>query len=156
MASSTTSIELDLPYQKLKVRCKRLSGAKLPTKVNPQAVGYDIYAFEDKTLYPFKLTTIDTGCAFEPPKGYYLRLVGVSELSKVHNVHCTEGTIDPDYRGNVKVQLQTHAMKEHRITIGSRIAQLVLTPLPDWEIRPTLDLTPTERGDKAFGEMDKQ
>ena len=141
----------DLP---LIVKCKLEKNARLPYKVNAKAVGHDVYAYETKTLHPFIATKVSTGCAFEPPPGYYLRQIGVSQLVTVSNIHCTEGTLDSDFRGISQVILENHNNRDVILPMGTRIAQIVLVTQPNWKVLPSVDLTPTDRGTRGFGEMD--
>lgn len=144
-----------------------VDGAKLPQRNHPTDAGIDIYSLEDVVLNAGTTTAIRTGVAIELPKGFYARLVATSGNSLKTPLRVIEGTIDQDYRGEIKVIVDVRALEFKRdpqngqgfviptqeffVPKGSKIAQLIVTTQPSFDIEGIQDLTDTERGDKGFG-----
>lgn len=128
-------------------------GLPPPAYATDGAAGMDVVAAEDATLQPGARAAIATGFALAIPPGYEVQVRPRSGLALKHGVTClnTPGTIDSDYRGEVKVILVNHGQEQFRIERGDRIAQLVPAPV----LRATLDnvvtLDDTSRGVGGFG-----
>lgn len=144
----------------MKLKIKRLTGtAKLPTKAHPSDAGFDLYADESKCLLPCdiredkKAHKISTGVAVEIPNGYYGRVVPRSGLTTKTGLRVEEGTIDSGYRGEIKVMCDSHQF--YYMDQGERIAQLIIQPLPAFEIEEVEELGVGERGQKGFGSSGK-
>jgi dUTP pyrophosphatase len=141
---------------KVAVRIKRLphgEGLALPAYATPGAAGMDVLAAEDVTLEPGGRHALATGLAVAIPKGYEIQVRPRSGLALKHGISVpnTPGTIDSDYRGELKVILINHGTEPFAIARGDRIAQLVLAPVTraQWEEAAELDVT--ERGAGGFG-----
>lgn len=147
----------DLPQLKFK---KLYPEAQIPRRWTPDAVGLDVHAYLvsetgrllKATIPPSSTRNIGTGLLIEPPRGYYVSVVPRSGLG-VHSITVTNspGTIDPDYRGELKVLVYNGGIENVYIEHGMRIAQLILMPVFRYEIVEAAELSPTERGDRGFG-----
>ncbi len=138
------------------VRIKRLPhghGLDLPAYATDGAAGMDVVAAEDVTLHPGARGAVATGFAVAIPAGYEIQVRPRSGLALKHGITVpnTPGTIDSDYRGELKVILINHSTDDFAIRRGDRIAQLVLAPvtLAGWEEADDLD--ETARGEGGFG-----
>jgi len=130
---------------------------QLPAYETDLAAGADLRAAvsEDQpmTLAPQERALVPTGFAMALPAGYEAQIRPRSGLAYKHGVTClnTPGTIDADYRGEVKVLLINHGQEPFTITRGERIAQMVIAPItqPNFQCVETLD--DTARGEGGFG-----
>jgi dUTP pyrophosphatase len=128
-------------------------GLPLPAYATSGAAGMDIVAAEDVTLAPGARGAIATGFAIAIPEGYEVQVRPRSGLALKHGITClnTPGTIDADYRGEIKVILANLGSDPFEVKRGERIAQLVpavVTPATMVEV-DTLDAT--ARGGGGFG-----
>jgi dUTP pyrophosphatase len=125
----------------------------LPAYATAGAAGLDVVAAEDCTLAPGARHAVATGFALAIPEGYEVQVRPRSGLALKHGITClnTPGTIDSDYRGEVKVILVNLGQEPFAVRRGERIAQLVPAPV----LRATLDevgsLDETARGSGGFG-----
>jgi dUTP pyrophosphatase len=138
------------------VRLKRLphgQGLALPAYTTPGAAGMDVLAAEDVTLAPGARHAISTGFAVAIPEGYEIQVRPRSGLALKHGVSVpnTPGTIDSDYRGELKVILINHGAESFAIARGDRIAQLVLAPVTQAAWEEVAELDDTARGTGGFG-----
>jgi dUTP pyrophosphatase len=142
----------------LEVKIRRLPGAEdlpLPTYQSKDAVGMDLHAAvtADVPLAPGATVAIPCGFAMALPSGYEAQIRPRSGLAAKNAISLvnTPGTIDPDYRGEVKVLLINHGKEPFVITRGMRIAQMVVMPVPRIAWAVVEELPPTPRGDGGFG-----
>ena len=140
----------------IKIALKRLphgEGLPLPSYASPGAAGMDVVAAEDLTLVPGARHAVATGFAVAIPEGYEVQVRPRSGLALKHGITClnTPGTIDHDYRGEVKVILANLGADPFEVRRGERIAQLVPAPVQRAAFRETADLDETERGAGGFG-----
>lgn len=128
------------------------NGAKLVKGTNNSA-GYDVVASEDITLKPWQSSMVSTNLFIEIEEGYEGQLRSRSSLSTKHRLILLNGigTIDSDYRGEVKVPLLNLGNEEYQINKGDRIAQLVFNKLVDVEQLDVERLEESERGKGGFG-----
>lgn len=138
------------------VRIMRLPhGADLPfpAYATAGAAGMDVVAAEACVLQPGERHAVATGFALAIPEGFEIQVRPRSGLALKHGITVpnTPGTIDCDYRGELKVILINHGPESFAIARGDRIAQLVLAPVVQarWEEADTLDAT--DRGAGGFG-----
>lgn len=134
----------------MKVRYVKLRpNAKEPVRTTEGAVGYDLYCAEKGIIYPHQIAIIPTGIAIELPKGYEAQIRGRSGLA-VRGILVHTGTIDSDYRGEIKV-IVYNLGKSFSYDEDTRIAQLVINKieLPEFMLVDTL--SETERGEKGLG-----
>jgi len=138
------------------VRIKRLphgEGLDLPRYATPGAAGMDVLAAEDVTLAPGARHAVATGFSVAIPAGYEIQVRPRSGLALRHGISVpnTPGTIDSDYRGELKVILINHASEAFAIARGDRIAQLVLAPVTQAAWEEVSELDDTARGTGGFG-----
>lgn len=132
----------------MKLNVKRLTEtAKLPQRAHDTDAGFDIYADEDVELTESQL--VSTGIAIEIPDYCYGRLKGRSGLTSKTPLRVQEGTIDADYRGEIKVMCDIKA--PYKINKGDRIAQLIIQELPFVYVVEVDELSDTDRGFGGFG-----
>jgi len=138
------------------VAIKRLAnggGLPLPAYATEGAAGLDIVAAESMTLKPGRRHAVATGFAVAIPPGFEIQVRPRSGLALNHGVTClnTPGTIDSDYRGEVKVILANLGDEYFEVKRGERIAQLVLAPVIRTGLQEVDDLDATPRGAGGFG-----
>jgi dUTP pyrophosphatase len=130
-------------------------GLELPAYATPHAAGMDLRAAvaEPMTLKPLERALVPTGLAMAIPAGYEGQVRPRSGLALKHGLTClnTPGTIDADYRGEVKVLLVNLGHEAFTIQRGERIAQLVLAAHASAEWQAVESLPATERGEGGFG-----
>lgn len=132
-------------------------GLAVPKFETVLAAGADLRAAVEAhapmTLKPGARALIPTGFAMALPAGYEAQIRPRSGLAYKHGVTClnTPGTIDADYRGEVKILLINHGTEDFVITRGERVAQMVIAPItqPDFEV--VTELSDTVRGAGGFG-----
>ena len=137
------------------IRIKAEKGAVLPQYQTRGAAGADISAYltRSETLRPGEYKAIPTGLYMEIPEGYEVQVRPRSGLAFKHGVTVLNapGTIDSDYRGEVKVILINHSDEPFVINNGDRIAQIVVAPVSRLPFEEVRDLSETERGEGGFG-----
>jgi len=138
------------------VRIRRLphgDGLPLPAYATPGAAGMDVVAAEDVTLAPGARHAVATGFSLAIPEGYEIQVRPRSGLALKHGITVpnTPGTIDSDYRGELKVILINHGAEPFPVHRGDRIAQLVLAPVTLALWQEVAELDQTERGSGGFG-----
>ena len=142
---------LELPVQVL----PHGVGLALPAYQTDHAAGLDLRAAVDHavTLSPGGRSLIPTGLALAIPPGHEGQVRPRSGLALRHGLTClnTPGTIDADYRGEVKVLLINHGQEPCTIARGDRIAQLIIAPVTRADLTVVPQLPATERGDGGFG-----
>jgi dUTP pyrophosphatase len=129
------------------------TGLPLPRYASEHAVGLDVTAAEELILQPGERHAVATGFAIEIPRGYEVQVRPRSGLAMKHGITClnTPGTIDSDYRGEVKVILVNLGQEPFEIRRGERIAQLVPAPVLRADFVEASELSETERGSGGFG-----
>lgn len=138
------------------VRIKRLPHGQdldLPAYATDGAAGMDVVAAEAVTLKPGQRHAVATGIAVAIPDGYEIQVRPRSGLALKHGISVpnTPGTIDSDYRGELKVIMINHGTDDFPIARGDRIAQLVLAPVTQAEWDEVEELDDTARGSGGFG-----
>ena len=128
-------------------------GLPLPSYASEGAAGLDVVAAEDLTLAPGARHAVATGFAIAIPPGYEVQVRPRSGLALKHGITClnTPGTIDFDYRGEVKVILANLGTEPFEVKRGERIAQLVPAPVLRAEFAEVESLDETHRGSGGFG-----
>ncbi len=142
----------------IRIKVKRLPSAKdieLPSYATPGSVGLDLRAaVDDKVvLEPGERALIPTGIILEIPEGYEGQIRPRSGLAvkKGITVLNSPGTIDADYRGEIKVILINLGEEKVEIKRGDRVAQLIIAPVVKADIEEVEDLSETVRGNGGFG-----
>ena len=125
----------------------------LPAYATDGAAGMDVVSAEHATLAPGARAAIATGFAIAIPAGYEVQVRPRSGLALKHGITClnTPGTIDSDYRGEVKVILANLGSEPFVIARGDRIAQLVPAPVQRATLDEVTELDDTLRGQGGFG-----
>ncbi|MCG6120646.1 MAG: dUTP diphosphatase [Blastomonas sp.] len=144
------------PLPPIAIRLKRLPhGAELPLPAyaTQGAAGMDVVAAEELDLMPGQRHAVATGFAMAIPDGYEVQVRPRSGLALKHGITVpnTPGTIDSDYRGELKVILINHGDAPFPIRRGDRIAQLVAAPVQRAQFAEVDDLDDTARGAGGFG-----
>lgn len=124
--------------------------AGIPSRQTPRSAGYDLCASECVTIAPGKRSLVPTGISICLPAGSYGRVAPRSGLS-VRGIDVGAGVIDEDYRGEVKVLLINNGSSDFVVSIGDRIAQLLVEPILYPGVRCVTDLEETQRGAGGFG-----
>lgn len=140
------------------VQINRLAGnedIELPRKMSELASGFDLYAsiHDEIVLRPGERTLVPTGFAIAMPAGLEAQIRPRSGLAFKHGITClnTPGTIDADYRGEIKVLLINLGQEPFTIKRNERIAQMVFQIVPDVTLRQVDELSETVRGAGGFG-----
>ena len=144
----------------VKVLIKRLSlDVKLPSYKSSGASGMDLMAFikSPVTIKPKTSFLIPTGLSLAFSKDYEVQIRPRSGLAAKNSMSVlnTPGTIDSDYRGEIKVILYNHGNNDFVVNNGDRIAQMILVPIVKMELEETNDLSETIRGEGGFGSTGK-
>ena len=140
----------------VEIQIKRLNhgaGLPLPSYESEGAAGMDICAAEGMTLRSGRRALVSTGFAFAIPAGYEIQVRPRSGLAIKHGISVlnTPGTIDSDYRGEVKVILANLGEEDFMLDRGDRIAQIVVAPVQQAKIAEGEELDDTIRGSGGFG-----
>lgn len=138
------------------VRLKRLpssAGLDLPAYATDGAAGMDVLSAETVIIAPGRRHAVATGLAVAIPPGYEIQVRPRSGLALKHGITVpnTPGTIDSDYRGELKVILINHGEESFAIARGDRVAQLVLAPVTQGSWVEVEELDDTARGAGGFG-----
>lgn len=138
------------------VPVKRLEGnddLPLPVYATDGAAGMDVVAAEERTIAPGERAAVATGIAMAIPQGYEMQIRPRSGLALKHGITVANapGTIDCDYRGELKVILVNLGFEPYKIRRGDRIAQAVLSPVVRASWLEVHELDDTARGEGGFG-----
>ena len=144
----------------VKVLIKKLDpDVKLPEYKTNGASGVDLIAFikEPINLEPKTSVLIPTGLSVAFPEDYEIQIRPRSGLAAKNNISVlnTPGTIDSDYRGEIKVIIYNHGNENFSINNGDRIAQMILAPVVKMELEEKNDLPKSIRGKGGFGSTGK-
>ncbi len=144
------------PSMPIEIRIQRLpngGGLPLPAYASDGAAGMDVVAAESLTIRPGTRHAVATGFAMAIPPGYEVQVRPRSGLALKHGITClnTPGTIDSDYRGEVKVILANLGDDNFEVKRGDRIAQLVPAPVQRAAFAEVAALDDTARGAGGFG-----
>ncbi len=128
-------------------------GLPLPAYATAGAAGMDLVAAQDLLLEPGARAAVATGFAIAVPDGYEVQVRPRSGLALKHGITClnTPGTIDSDYRGEVKVILANLGAEPFAVVRGERIAQLVPAAVTHASVEEVDSLNETVRGERGFG-----
>ena len=144
----------------VKVLIKKLNpSVQLPSYKTNGASGMDLMAFIEKpiSLEPGKSCLVPTGLSVAFPEEYEIQIRPRSGLAAKKNISVlnTPGTIDSDYRGELKIILFNHSSENFIINNNDRVAQMVLTPIIKMELEETNELPESIRGKGGFGSTGK-
>ena len=144
----------------VKVLVKKLDPlVKLPSYKTEGASGMDLMAFikEPINISPNSSYLVPTGLSVAISENYEIQIRPRSGLAAKNNISVlnTPGTIDSDYRGEIKVIIFNHSKQNFIINNGDRIAQMILSPILKMELEETDNLPDTVRGEGGFGSTGK-
>jgi dUTP pyrophosphatase len=131
-----------------------LAGNRVPQYAHPGDAGADLAATEAVVLAPGERATVGTGVAIALPDGYVALVVPRSGLAAKHGITIVNspGTVDAGYRGEIRVTLlNTDAHDSYTVSVGDRIAQLLVLPVSRAHFVPVEKLPGTARGEGGFG-----
>ncbi|MFN8252301.1 MAG: dUTP diphosphatase [Ferruginibacter sp.] len=141
--------------QEVPVKIVNTSGNPLPSYATAGAAGMDIRASLENpvVLQPMERQLVPTGLFIELPEGYEAQVRPRSGLAIKQGITClnTPGTIDSDYRGEIKVILINLSNEVQQLNDGDRIAQMVIAKTEKAVFRPVTELNETTRGAGGFG-----
>lgn len=144
----------------MKVKVINRSRFDLPRYATPLSAGMDVRANIDEAvvLRPLERAMIPTGLSIELPEGYEMQIRPRSGLAAKHGITVlnSPGTIDADYRGEIRVILVNLSNEEFRIEAGERIAQMVVARHEQVEWELVEELAESERGEGGFGSTGKK
>jgi dUTP pyrophosphatase len=139
-----------------KIQIKKLSSSvSIPKYETPGSSGMDVAAFVKSNIiiYPGEKALVPTGLSISIPLGHEIQIRPRSGLAVKKNITVlnTPGTIDADYRGEIKVILINLGKEKFIIKNGDRIAQMVVAPVVQADLEEVKELSGTERGSGGFG-----
>jgi dUTP pyrophosphatase len=144
---------------KTTIKIKNLSKHPLPKYQTALSAGMDLHANIDQTItiQPGQREIVSTGLFLELPEGYEAQIRPRSGLAFKHGITVlnSPGTIDADYRGEIKVLLINHGQEAFEINDGERIAQMVIAEYTSIQWEETTQLNDTERGEGGYGSSGK-
>jgi len=144
---------------KTTIKIKNLSKHPLPKYQTVLSAGMDLHANIDSpiAIQPGQREIISTGLFLELPEGYEAQIRPRSGLAFKHGITVlnSPGTIDADYRGEIKVLLINHGQEAFEINDGERIAQMVIAEYTSIQWEETTQLNDTERGEGGYGSSGK-
>ena len=134
------------------IRIKSISG-NVPKYETNGSAGVDLSSNEDCILLPNETKAVSTGLFLEIPEGYEAQIRPRSGLALKHSITIlnSPGTIDSDYRGEIKVIITNLGKESFEIKKGFRIAQMVFAPVVKADFEVVSNLNNTERGKGGFG-----
>lgn len=141
----------------VRVNVKASADGLLPTYMSEGAAGADVKAAEEAVIQPGKRAVVSTGLFFEVPFGYEVQIRPRSGLAAKHGVIIpnSPGTLDSDYRGELKVILLNLGDEAFVVKKGDRIAQIVVAKVHRAEFAKHDELSATQRGEGGFGSTGK-
>ena len=142
----------------INLQVKKLNDlVQIPAYQSEEAAGFDLHSVDDVIIKPNERKLIGTGLAFDIPKGYEIQIRPRSGLAYKHGITVlnSPGTIDSDYRGEIKVLLINHSNEDFEIKVGERIAQAVIKEVIQASFEEVDELSETKRGEKGFGSTGK-
>jgi dUTP pyrophosphatase len=128
-------------------------GLPLPAYQTPGAAGMDLHAAESLTLAPMGRAAVATGLSIAVPMGFEAQIRPRSGLAFRYGISIpnSPGTIDADYRGELKVLLINLGPDPFEVTRGMRIAQMIIAAVAQAQIAVVTTLDDTQRGERGFG-----
>lgn len=142
--------------EKIEVKYTASNGAVIPEYKTAGAAGADVYAYLPQgsvTIKSGKFAMIPTGVFYEIPMGYEIQVRPRSGLAFKNGITVlnSPGTIDSDYRGELKILLINFGEQDFTINNGDRIAQIIISSVVQAEFSAAESLSKTERGEGGFG-----
>ncbi len=131
------------------------SNAKLPQRANVTDAGYDLFASEATLIKARGSGLVKTDISISIPYGTYARIAPRSGLAVKHGIDVGAGVCDYGYTGKVGVLLFNHSDNDFQVSIGDRVAQLILTVIMTPSVTEVKKLASTDRGTSGFGSTGK-
>lgn len=145
--------------EKITVKIINHSSNPLPSYATHGAAGMDLKAYLNAPLIlqPMQRAAVPTGLFIELPQGFEAQIRPRSGLALKHGITClnTPGTIDADYRGEIKIILINLSQELQTIQHGDRIAQMIVNKVTAVEWQPVIEINETHRGEGGFGHTGK-
>ena len=141
----------------VKIKLEPECSGFFPKKAHPTDAGYDLCSRIDAVLEPLSGMAIPVGFAMELPSGYEAQIRPRSGLAAKHHITVTNspGTVDANFRGEVKAILYNLGKEPFIIQRGDRIAQMVICKLPEINLIEATELSETDRNTNGFGSTGK-
>jgi dUTP pyrophosphatase len=141
----------------IQIKFKKLSTtAQMPTYAHSDDAGMDLFADKNVTLWAYHNGVIPTGIAMAIPLGYFDLIRPRSGLANKYKItEISSGVIDSNYHGEIRVQLHNLGTQRYDISVGDRIAQLLILPVYHAVLEETDELSQTKRGTQGFGSTGK-
>ncbi|MGN6248807.1 MAG: dUTP diphosphatase [Ginsengibacter sp.] len=144
----------------VEIKIINISGNPVPEYATPGSAGLDLRAWlpeEAVTLKPLERKLIPTGLFFEIPGGFEVQIRPRSGMAIKHGITClnSPGTVDSDYRGEIKIILINLSSEPHTINSGDRIAQMIVAKVEKAQLIEVEKLETTGRGEGGFGHTGK-
>lgn len=134
------------------IKIKKLTEeAILPKYAKPGDAGMDFYASETVVLQPHERKVVNTGIAMAIPHGYVGLLWDKSGMAAKFGVKTMAGVIDSGYRGEIKILMHNLSETSYTFEKGTKVAQMLIQPVEQKELREVNSLDETERGAGGFG-----
>ena len=146
-------LQRSLAAETMKVKIRRLADVPLPCRQTQGSAGFDLCAAEEITIPAHGFGSVGTAIAIELPEKTEAQVRPRSGLAAKHGIGVlnSPGTIDSDYRGEIRVILFNTSDRDFPVRRGDRIAQLIFTTLADVELLEADSLSETRRGAGGFG-----
>lgn len=126
--------------------------AKIPTQATAFSAGYDLYAAESVVVPRFGRKLIKTNISMAIPMNHYGRIAPRSGLAYKNGIDVLAGVIDSDYRGDIGVILfNTDANIDFNVSVGDKIAQIIIEPCSCINFVKSIELNSTKRGEGGYG-----
>ena len=129
--------------------------AKLPTYAHNGDAGFDLYAIESVTIRVSERVLVSTGISMEIPDGYVGLIWDKSGLSMNHGLKNLGGVVDAGYRGEIKAGMVNLSAEDYTITVGHKVAQMLIQKVEHAEITEVTELSDSTRGKGGFGSTGK-
>jgi dUTP pyrophosphatase len=141
----------------LSIKFKKLSTtAQMPTYAHSDDAGMDLFADKNVTLWAYHNAVVPIGIVMAIPQGYFGMIRPRSGLANKYKITAIgSGVIDSGYRGEIRVQLHNLGTQRYDISVGDRIAQLLILPVYHAVLEETDELSETKRGTQGFGSTGK-
>ncbi|KOS68174.1 deoxyuridine 5'-triphosphate nucleotidohydrolase [Lysinibacillus contaminans] len=132
---------------------RSIADAKLPVKAHPTDAGFDVFSIENVVISSGEYKLIKTGISIELPSNTEAQIRPRSGLALKHGITVlnSPGTIDEEYRGEIGVILINHGKSDFVVEKHMKIAQMVIAPVMQVEIKEIAVLSDTDRGTGGFG-----
>ena len=141
----------------MELKIKKLNAdAKMPSYAHPGDAGFDLYALEEVVIPVSGRVLVGTGIAMDIPDGFVGLIWDKSGLSTAHGLKTLAGVVDAGYRGEVKVGMINLGAEDYTVSVGQKIAQMLIQKVERAEIVLAAELSETSRGSDGFGSTGKQ